>query len=123
MRFATKLFLVVFWFVMGMFFFVMFSIHGIKGEMPPVTAFLGMTCFGLGFLYIACYCTERIARDIYRKLKKDKQAFIETCKSKENSRISDLPEDVIAFYETFGKSEEETEQEPTLFSEEELNKL
>lgn len=104
MRFATKLFLVVFWFVMGMFFFIMFSIHGIKGEIPPVTAFLGMTCFGLGFLYIACYCTERIARDIYRRLRKDFKAFSETSV----------------------KAEEEAEQkesEPTLFSEDELNNL
>ena len=48
MRYATKLFLVLFWFVMGIFFFVMFSIHGIMGDIPPVTALLGMTCFGLG---------------------------------------------------------------------------
>lgn len=114
MRFATKLFLVLFWFVMGMFFFVMFSIHGIMGDIPPVTALLGMTCFGLGLLYIACYCAERIARDIYRKLKKDTNIF-----------NPDFPEDVVALCKKlYNNTEDYAEEcEPTLFSEEELNNL
>ena len=120
----------------------MFSIHGIMGDIPPVTALLGMTCFGLGLLYIACYCAERIARDIYRKLKKDTNIFNPEKlsedkplswedlihKSKEantgDNYLEDIPEDIISFLKKCNDTEESSEQtEPTLFSEEELNAL
>lgn len=73
MKLATRIFLAVFWFVMGMFFFVMFSIHGIKGDLAPVVAFLGMTVFGLGFLYVACYCLADLAKYVYSKIRDDFQ--------------------------------------------------
>lgn len=71
MKLATRIFLAVFWFFIGTFFFVMFSIHGIKGDLAPVVALLGMTVFGLGFLYAACYCLADLAKYVYSRFKND----------------------------------------------------
>ena len=71
MKLATRIFLAVFWFFMGTFFFVMFSIHGIKGDLAPVVALLGMTVFGLGFLYAACYCLADLAKYVYSRVRED----------------------------------------------------
>lgn len=127
MKLATKLFLVVFWFLMGMFFFVMFSVHGVRQELPPVTAFLGMTVCGLGFLYIACYCAARVAKDFYRKILEDAGKYADSISSvasgcpDKNAEVFDLPEDNLAKEDAKPECEETEEQ--SLFSEEELDNL
>lgn len=71
MKLATRIFLVVFWFCMGIFWFVMFSMHGIRGDIAPVVAFLGVTVFGFGAFFLSCYCLADLAKFVYKIVRED----------------------------------------------------
>lgn len=87
MKLATRIFVAVFWFFMSVFFFVTFAFHGIKGDLAPLTAFLGMTVLGFGSLYASCYAVADLAKFVYKRAREDFEKVYVSLKELNNTTV------------------------------------